>query len=108
VRGYRQDRLLTDNGVLAAAEVRLPLYSDPVRRHRLQITPFFEVGKGWNAVGPSPTEDVLASIGAGLLWEQPNLTARIDWGIPLIAVDQIGDTLQENGFYFSLVYRPTF
>jgi hemolysin activation/secretion protein len=108
VRGYRQDRLLTDNGVLASAEVRFPLYTNLVRQHRLQVTPFTEIGAGWNARGPDPDENVLASVGIGLLWQQPNLTARVDWGIPLIGVDQIGNTLQENGLYFSLIFQPTF
>jgi hemolysin activation/secretion protein len=47
-------------------------------------------------------------MGLGLVWQQPHLTARIDWGIPLINVEQIGNTLQENGVYFSLVFQPTF
>lgn len=108
VRGYRQDFLLTDNGVLGTAEVRLSLYSNPANQQRLQLAPFVEIGTGWNHEGNSPADNVLASLGAGLIWEQPNLTARIDLGIPLIEVDRIGDTIQENGIYFSLVYRPTF
>lgn len=108
VRGYRQDRLLTDNGVLATAEVRYPLYTDLVKRQFLQFTPFVDVGRGWNVEGPEPDDNFLASIGLGLLWQQPSLSARLDWGIPLIQVDQIGNTLQENGIYFSVVFQPRF
>lgn len=108
VRGYRQDLSLTDNGFLATAEVRLPIYRHPVRSYQLQITPFLEFGAGWNTRNPTPANNVLASIGTGLVWQQPNLIARIDWGIPLNSVDRLGDSLQENGLYFSLEYRPTF
>lgn len=108
VRGYRQDLSLTDNGFLATAEVRLPVYRHPVQPYQLQITPFLEFGAGWNTRHPTPSDNVLASIGTGLVWQQPNLTARIDWGIPLNSVDRLGDSLQENGLYFSLEYRPTF
>ena len=108
VRGYRQDLLLTDNGILGTAEVRFPVYSNPARQQRLQLTPFLEFGAGWNAAGPDPDDNVLAAVGVGVLWQQPQLTARIDWGIPLLTVDRIGDSLQENGLYFSLIYRPTF
>jgi hemolysin activation/secretion protein len=108
VRGYRQDLLLTDNGIAATAEVRLPLYTDLVRQYRLQIAPFVDVGAGWNAKGPVPSDNVLAAVGAGLIWQQPSLTARVDWGIPLIGVEEFGDSLQENGVYFSVVFQPSF
>ncbi|WP_367890309.1 hypothetical protein [Sphaerospermopsis torques-reginae] len=35
-----------------------------------------------------------------------NFNARFDWGIPLVSVDRTGNTLQENGLYFSIEYRP--
>ena len=38
VRGYRQNQLVTDNGILGSIEVRIPLTSDP---SLLQLTPFF-------------------------------------------------------------------
>ncbi|WP_187329267.1 ShlB/FhaC/HecB family hemolysin secretion/activation protein [Halomicronema hongdechloris] len=106
VRGYRQDFLLVDRGISASAEVRLPLYRTPLGDQLLQVTPFFDVGAGWNN-RQTPEDNFLAAIGVGLLWQQPNLTARVDWGIPLVSVDSFGDSLQENGLYFSLVYRPT-
>ena len=107
-RGYRQDRLLTDNGLLATVELRYPLYSNPTQRQLLQLTPFVDVGGGWNTEGPQPDESILASFGLGLLWQQPNLTARVDWGIPINRLDLIGESAQENGLYFSVVFQPTF
>ncbi|MEM8612688.1 MAG: BamA/TamA family outer membrane protein, partial [Cyanobacteria bacterium P01_H01_bin.105] len=106
VRGYRQDLLLVDNGISASAEVRFPLYRSPTRRSLLQLTPFVEGGFGWNASGRDPDPDTLVSAGLGLLWQSDNgLSARVDWGIPLINGDSDGDSLQESGIHFSLNYR---
>ncbi len=106
IRGYRQDLLLVDNAISASAEFRLPLYRSPTRRSLLQITPFLEGGFGWNSGGANPDPDTLLSTGLGLLWQSDNgLTARVDWGIPLINGDADGDSLQESGVHFSLSYR---
>ena len=95
-----------DNAVSASAEFRLPLYRSPTRSSVLQLTPFLEGGFGWNAGGTNPDPDTLLSTGLGLLWQSDNgLTARVDWGIPLINGDADGDSLQESGIHFSLNYR---
>lgn len=108
VRGYRQDRLLTDNGVFASAEVRVPILRIPEWVTTVQAIPFAEFGRGWNSGSANdPDPNTLASVGIGLQWQTGNdLTARIDYGIPLIDAGSTGNTLQENGLYFSLVYTP--
>jgi hemolysin activation/secretion protein len=66
-----------------------------------------DVGTGWNADDPDPDPSTLVSVGLGLQWQMANtLTARIDWGIPLVDVKQEGNTWQDNGVYFSIVYSP--
>jgi hemolysin activation/secretion protein len=109
IRGYRQDALLTDNGVLLSAEVRLPIARVPEVRGLLQIAPFLDVGTGWNASRPDPDPNLLVGTGLGLLWRMgDNFTARLDYGIPLVDVDSDSEnsTLQEDGFYFSLSFTP--
>ena len=115
VRGYRQDRILADNGFLASAELRYPVLRVPQIKGVLQITPFIDFGTTWNTsnAGREPLEtDTLASIGLGLLWQQSDrLTARFDWGIPLVKDNNDNseeNSLQENGFYFSIVYTQPF
>ncbi|MGF1496836.1 MAG: ShlB/FhaC/HecB family hemolysin secretion/activation protein [Elainellaceae cyanobacterium] len=104
VRGYAQNQLVADNGVLASVELRLPVTRNP---QRLQLTPFFEIGTVWNNRTPDPADSTIAGIGLGLRAEVlPNLFARLDYGIPLIDVDDDSDSLQEDGFYFSLRYQP--
>nr|WP_243458461.1 ShlB/FhaC/HecB family hemolysin secretion/activation protein [Nostoc sp. UIC 10630] len=107
VRGYRQDALLTDNGLLFSAEFRVPIARANNIGGVLQLTPFIDVGKGWNVNGENPSPSNLVSTGLGLLWKQgDDLSARLDWGIPLISVDGEKRSLQENGLYFSLRYSP--
>ena len=115
VRGYRQDALLTDNGVFASAEVRIPIYRAPQRQWVLQLAPFVDVGTTWNNSGRNDLgrtdseSDTLASVGLGLRWQLGDrLTVRLDWGIPLIDISARGRerTWQENGVYFSVISNP--
>ena len=104
IRGYGQNQLVADNGILSSVEVRIPLTFDA---RTLQLVPFFEIGKVWNnrEIDPDPTS--LASLGLGLSWLiQSNLALRLDYGIPLISVGDRGNSLQENGVYFSVRYQP--
>lgn len=104
VRGYRQDQLLTDNGLQGSVEARFPILRIPDLGGVLQIATFLDGGYGWNVRGPNPDQNTLIGLGTGLLWQQSNLSARIDWGIPLISVSDTGNTLQDNGIYFSVAY----
>ncbi len=103
LRGYRQNQLVTDNGLLAAIEARFSLLLDS----SLQLIPFAEAGHGWNNQSPNPDPSTLASVGLGLRWLMtPDLALRIDYGIPLIEVENEGNSLQDHGLYFSLRYEP--
>lgn len=108
VRGYRQDVLLGDSGIFASAEVRIPFYRWSNNRNSLAVVPFFDFGSAWsNSDERDPEEDTLASLGVGLRLDLiDTLSARIDYGIPLVEVTDIGDSLQEDGLYFSLEYFP--
>lgn len=103
VRGYRQDFLLTDNGVFASVEVQVPILR---AGGTLQMIPFADFGIGWNAGTQNPDSNTLASVGLGLQWHGgDHFNARVDWGIPLMLVDSNGRTWQENGVYFSVQYN---
>lgn len=106
VRGYRQDTFLTDSGAFASAEIRLPIYRSE-QQWLVQLTPFVDVGTAWNRSNDNPDPNVLVSLGLGLrLQIGNNLTARLDWGIPLVDVASEQRTWQENGVYFSVVASP--
>ncbi len=107
VRGYRQDALLTDNGFTFSTEVRLPIARIPSINGVLQVTPFIDMGRGWNNENPQPEKNTLIGTGLGLLWRQGNnFTARVDWGFPLNDLNTDKDNWQENGIYFSVDYTP--
>jgi hemolysin activation/secretion protein len=108
VRGYRQDQLLSDNGLFASAEVRFPLFRTNDRQGTLQLSPFFDVGTVWTTQGPNPDPTTLASLGLGLAWLQGDrFSARVDWGFPLIDVpERENESLQEQGIYFSVRWAP--
>jgi hemolysin activation/secretion protein len=104
VRGYTQNQLVGDNGILGSIELRLPLMRNP---QRLQLTPFIEVGTVWNNRTPNPDPSTIAGVGVGLQWLiGSDLLARVDYGIPLVDVDDNSNTLQSDGLYFSLQFQP--
>lgn len=105
VRGYREDTLLTDSGILVSAEVQVPVvrFSES---SILQVVPFFDIGTGWNVDADHPDPSTLVGTGLGLRWETNGLIGRVDWGIPLVDTDREKDSLQENGIYFSLQWNP--
>ena len=112
VRGYRQDALLGDNAVFASGEIRLPIYRNSKQNLLLQVTPFVDFGTTWDSGirfndQNLAKSDTLASVGLGLRLQLSNrLTARFDWGIPLIDLDTREKTWQEKGLYFSINYNP--
>ncbi|MBE9170394.1 ShlB/FhaC/HecB family hemolysin secretion/activation protein [Pleurocapsales cyanobacterium LEGE 06147] len=104
VRGYRQNEIVADNGITFSAEIRIPLTSNP---NTLQLAPFFDIGTAWNHRRSNPEPQTIAGLGLGLLWQpSQDLNLRLDYGIPLRAVGDRGDTLQERGLYFLLQYQP--
>jgi hemolysin activation/secretion protein len=106
VRGYRQNERVADNGIVGSLEVRLPLVRNPDGIGTIQLAPFFDIGTVWNHQDEIPSPTTLASIGLGLRWQlDPYLSARLDWGIPLISTSNSGDSLQDNGISFSIRFQ---
>ena len=103
VRGYRQDYALGDNGLFTSAEVRIPLFRINRIGGVMQLTPFVDLGTIWNSDETDIDSNFLAAIGIGLNFSAGNgFNARLDWGIPLVEVDNQGDSLQEDGIYFTI------
>ena len=103
VRGYRQDFALGDNGLFASAEMRIPIFRIRKIDGVMQLTPFVDMGTIWNSDETEIDTDFLAAVGIGLNFSAGNgFNARLDWGIPLVDVETQGDSLQEDGLYFSL------
>ena len=99
VRGYRQNQVVSDNGILGGFEVQIPLTKNP---EILQIRPFFDWGYGWSQSGVNPDSQFIASVGLGLRSRLPiGIEALLQYGVPLIRNNQIED----QRFQFSFRYQ---
>ncbi|BDM80847.1 BamA/TamA family outer membrane protein [Acaryochloris marina] len=107
VRGYPQNLLLVDNGLFGSAEYRLPLarFGDN-QQGLLQLAPFFDAGHGWSNTDGSRTE-TLAAVGLGLRWQWSDLmSARLDWGIPILSIGPETSGFDDSQLFFSIVVSP--
>ncbi len=68
VRGYREFTLLRDNGLMASLELRVPLVRKTRWADYLELAPFFDYGRGWNAIGSTPDPLDIYSVGIGIRW----------------------------------------
>lgn len=110
LRGYRQNVRAGDNGFKFSIEDRITLQRNATGASILQLAPFLDLGTVWNHSNnpnPLPSQRFLASLGLGVLWEPiPRLNLRLDYGLPLVNLDDRGNNLQDDGLYFSVIYRP--
>ena len=110
VRGYRENQLVRDNGLLASLEGRLPIISERRWAEYMQIAPFVDFGQSWNTKLPTPDPKTLASVGLGLRWAatvpapfsvRPQF--EVYWGVPLNNVKTPGGNLQDWGLHLQLL-----
>ncbi|KMW70727.1 peptide ABC transporter permease [Limnoraphis robusta CS-951] len=110
VRGYRQNVRSGDNGFRVSVEDRFTLLRDESEQPKLQLAPFLDVGTVWNH-DENPNRlfgrTFLVGVGMGLLWEPlSGLNLRLDYGVPLVELQDRGNNIQDDGFYFSITYTP--
>lgn len=107
VIGYRQNTLLTDNGLFLGAEIRFPVYYSANKDTVFHVIPFVNFGHGWNHGEFTPSINTLASVGMGFQWRHRDLfNARLDIGIPLGRVPFEGNTWQDQGIMFTIIMGP--
>jgi hemolysin activation/secretion protein len=68
VRGYRENQLTRDNGIVGSLEFRLPIIKDRNDNAILQFAPFSDIGWSWDTKKSSTGPESISSIGAGLRW----------------------------------------
>lgn len=110
VRGYRENQLVRDNGVVASMELRFPLFVDEEGNDTLglQIAPFIDYGVSWDSDDALPTSDSkdVASIGIGLRWQAAEKWAiAANYGYALTDVVTPTESLQDKGFQFRVEYN---
>ncbi|MBV6626261.1 MAG: ShlB/FhaC/HecB family hemolysin secretion/activation protein [Rivularia sp. (in: Bacteria)] len=109
IRGYRQNLRAGDNGVRFSIEDRITVATDASGNPSLQVAPFFDAGVVWNVddnPNLQPKQTFLAGAGIGILWQPvPKLNLKLDYGLPLIELNDKGNNAQDEGFYFSVGYQ---
>lgn len=103
VRGYAENLIVRDQGVVGSVELRVPIVTDRLDARRFEIVPFADVGYGWNVKRPY-RRDTIASVGVGLAAMPTDwLSAEIYWGLKLLEPPfRTTDDLQRNGFHFAV------
>ena len=104
VRGYRENQIVRDQGVVASLELRLPFRPFEGRAGVFELAPFADYGYAKNRKNPTPHPHDLASVGVGLLWSLGPVEAQVYWGHQLVDVDTSGD-LQDHGVQFRVGVR---
>jgi hemolysin activation/secretion protein len=109
VRGYATNARSADNGLRFSIEDRFTVARNKNQDPIFTIAPFFDLGYVWNDPdnpNPDGNQRFLAGLGLGLLWQPVNgLNLRVDYAPPLIYLNDRGDNIQDNGFYFSANYN---
>jgi hemolysin activation/secretion protein len=104
VRGYRENQLVRDNGLVATAELRLPIYERVEPRVRLELIPFVDAGHSWNTSREELGQQTLVSLGLGTRafvtdWGYMELF----WGRRLRDASRAGQRdLQDDGIHFRI------
>ena len=84
--------------------------TDAAGTQTLALAPFIDTGLVWTqANNPDtqfPSQNFLAGIGLGVIWQPTSQwNIRVDYGLPLVNLQDRGTNIQDSGFYFSLNYK---
>jgi hemolysin activation/secretion protein len=103
VRGYRENRLVRDNGMFSSVEFQIPVIFSNQEENILQLIPFLDFGKSWNNDSHNPDLKSLASIGLGFkLTITRHIHMEVYGGIPIRDIHTSDNDLQDEGFHFQL------
>ena len=110
VRGYRENQLVRDGGVVASAEWRIPIGvgDQGIDRLGLTVVPFVDYGRASDHDGDSPGGGSVSitSAGLGVEWRPwPALSVNAYWG-QAFDDDEFDDPqdydLQDDGWHFAV------
>jgi hemolysin activation/secretion protein len=109
VRGYRENFMTPDNGLIASLEWRVPIAQWNIpqltknqKQGMVHIVPFFDFGMGGNTKSPDPVPRTISSLGVGFRWSiSEKLYSEIYWGYALRDVERTTEyDLQDDGIHF--------
>jgi hemolysin activation/secretion protein len=103
VRGYRENQMVRDQGVIGSLEIRVPIWRSAGERHLVQLAPFVDTGHAWNRSRATPGEfKTITGIGIGLRYRfVRGLFAEFYAAENLRDVPRVGESsLQRRGLHF--------
>lgn len=104
VRGYRENTLVRDNGLLASFETRIPIIRSAAGADVLRLAPFVDYGRAWQSRETTPEPKKLASTGVGLIWDiMRGSRFEVYWGHRWNHIDSHSNNLQDHGVHLQLV-----
>jgi hemolysin activation/secretion protein len=101
VRGYRENQLVRDRGIMSSLEFRVPVWFNGTGAGVVFLAPFFDFGGAWN-VDRSPDPTTIYSTGIGLIIEpHDRISAELYWGHQLNEIEIANDNdIQDLGLHF--------
>jgi hemolysin activation/secretion protein len=106
VRGYRENRLVRDNGLAASVELRIPVFPLETGENTFYVAPFVDFGRSWNSGNATSDRENIYSTGIGALWDiTKRISLQIYWGYALRQMENSENTLQDRGIHFQLTGR---
>ncbi|MBS0361012.1 MAG: ShlB/FhaC/HecB family hemolysin secretion/activation protein [Proteobacteria bacterium] len=114
VRGYRENLLLSDRGLIGSLELAQPVHLGERRSGAggfdwgaFNVSAFLDGATMRNAKPPQPVPDIY-SAGVSVLWAPADsFSARVTYGQQLKTVEAPGSRdLQDRGFQFRITARP--
>jgi hemolysin activation/secretion protein len=83
VRGYLENQLVRDRGIISSAEFRVPVLFQKSGAPMLSLAPFFDFGGAWN-IRQTPNPSTIYSVGVGVLFALSKyISADVYWGYRL-------------------------
>jgi hemolysin activation/secretion protein len=102
VRGYRENLLVSDDGVIGSLELRIPVLR-PFGVEDFQLAPFFDIGYGWNESSDAPSSQRIESVGIGARYRLMNrVLFYAYWGAALSDFPNRSNNIQDNGFHLGV------
>lgn len=92
VRGYYENARFGDSGLRLSIEDRITVLREEEGQPLVEISPFLDLGYVWAATNATalPSQNFLLGTGIGVdLYPLPGLTASLDFGYPLVTLDEL-------------------
>jgi hemolysin activation/secretion protein len=110
VRGYRENTFVRDNAFITSLEARIPVVRNRRWADVVQLAPFVDYGRAWNARDPVGAPLDIASAGVGLRWAftlpaaVPFRSAlEVYWGHPFRKIGTADTDIQDDGIHFQIL-----